>query len=106
MCDPVPGLSRVKPNPCSSVDTEPMAAGSVMMIASYQSDLADRARDAVAADATFVDDNAGHSNYVAYVLGGLMISAGLLAFVVADGSPTMSRNVTTTGSIVQSAPAR
>jgi len=96
----------MKPVPGSGVDTEPMAAGGVVMMAVDRSDLSYRAGDAVTADAALSDDDAGHSNYIAYLLGGLMVSVGLLAFVLTDGAPTMSRDVATTGSIVQSAPAR
>ena len=52
---------------------------------------------------TAVDRRTG-SNYLPYLIGGLVIALGLLAFLFYDGGNT-SRDVSTTGSTTQSAPA-
>ena len=44
------------------------------------------------------------SNYLPYLIGGLVVALGLLAFLFYDGGNT-SRDVSTTGSTTQSAPA-
>src|SRR5215212_2233322 len=62
--DQVSGVARMKPVPGSGVDTEPMAAGGVVMMAVDRSDISYRAGNAVTADAALSDDDAGHSNYI------------------------------------------
>ena len=61
--------------------------------------LSDRASDSVASETNVFDRDAGHSNYMAFLLGGLMVSIGLLAFTFYDSAPNMSRDVATTGSL-------
>ena len=70
------------------------------------SNSSDQTSGIVGQDINTLDHDAGHSNYIAFVLGGLMISVTLLAFALFDsGAPSMGRDVITTGSIMQSAPA-
>ncbi len=60
----------------------------------------DRASTSVEPEAGTFDRDAGHSNYIAFLLGASMLSIGLLAFVLFDrGAPNTSLDVTTTGSI-------
>ena len=76
------------------------------MVIARGSNPSDQTSDISEQDINTLDHDAGHSNYIAFVLGGLMISVGLLAFVLFDSSaPNMGRDVMTTGSIMQSAPA-
>lgn len=61
--------------------------------------LSDQAGGTARLDIDAFDRDAGHSNYMAFVLGGLMISLGLLAFTFYDNGAPMSRDVTMTGSV-------
>lgn len=56
-------------------------------------------------DTTVVDRDAGGSNFLAFLIGGLVIAIGLLAFLFYDGASTAGRDVSTTGSTTRSAPA-
>ena len=59
----------------------------------------DRAGDVAERTTNDFDRDAGHSNYMAFLLGGLMISVGLLAFMFYDNGARMGRDVTITGSV-------
>ena len=76
------------------------------MAMAHGSNSLDQTSGIVERDINVLDHDAGRSNYIAFVLGGLMISVGLLAFALFDsGAPSMGRDVITTGSIMQSAPS-
>ena len=76
------------------------------MAMAHGSNSSDQTRSIVEQGINTLDHDAGRSNYIAFVLGGLMISVGLLAFVLFDsGAPGIGRDIITTGSIMQSAPA-
>ena len=47
---------------------------------------------------TSSDRDAGGSNFLAFLVGGLVIAIGLLAFLFYDGGSTTGRDVNTTGS--------
>ena len=52
-----------------------------------------------------VDRDTGSSNFMAFLIGGLVIAIGLLAFLFYDGGSSTNRDVSTTGSTTRSAPA-
>ena len=57
-------------------------------------------------ETTVVDRDTGSSNFLAFLIGGLVIAIGLLAFLFYDGGSTGGRDVSTTGSTTtRSAPA-
>lgn len=45
------------------------------------------------------ENNTGRSNFVAFLLGGVVISGGLLAFLYYDSDNLASRDLMTTGSL-------
>ena len=66
----------------------------------------DRETPVVNRDTTVVDRESGGSNFLAFLIGGLVIAIGLLAFLFYDGGSTGGRDVSTTGSTTtRSAPA-
>jgi len=66
----------------------------------------DRETPVVNRDTTVVDRESGSSNFLAFLIGGLVIAIGLLAFLFYDGGSTGGRDVSTTGStMTRSAPA-
>jgi hypothetical protein len=74
-------LGMARPNPMADRD---MSLGSTRMNAAQ-----DR-------DTVVYDRDTGGSNFLAFLIGGLVIAVGLLAFLFYDGGN--SRDVTTTGS--------
>jgi hypothetical protein len=66
----------------------------------------DRETPVVNRDTTVVDRESGSSNFLAFLIGGLVIAIGLLAFLFYDGGSSGGRDVSTTGSTTtRSAPA-
>src|SRR5215213_9992031 len=66
----------------------------------------DRETPVVDRDTTAVGRESGSSNFLAFLIGGLVIAIGLLAFLFYDGGSTGGRDVSTTGSTTtRSAPA-
>ena len=66
----------------------------------------DRETPVVNRETTVVDRESGSSNFLAFLIGGLVIAIGLLAFLFYDGGSTGGRDVSTTGSTTtRSAPA-
>jgi hypothetical protein len=66
----------------------------------------DRETPMVNRETTVVDRESGGSNFLAFLIGGLVIAIGLLAFLFYDGGSTGGRDVSTTGSTTtRSAPA-
>jgi hypothetical protein len=64
-------------------------------------------RDPLAAgrETPVVDRDTGSSNFMAFLIGGLVIAIGLLAFLFYDGGSSTHRDVNTTSSTTRSAPA-
>jgi hypothetical protein len=56
-----------------------------------------RTRSVLDGDTRVYERDAGASNFMAFLIGGLVIAVGLLAFLFYDGGNT--RDVTTTGSV-------
>ena len=50
-------------------------------------------------DNQIYDQDSGGSNFLAFLIGGLVIAVGLMAFLFYDGGDMSGRDVTTTGSI-------
>ena len=66
----------------------------------------DRETPVVNRETTVVNRDSGGSNFLAFLIGGIVIAIGLLAFLFYDGGSTGGRDVSTTGSTTtRSAPA-